>query len=325
MSEAFLSTYEDLKYSGFDILGFIFTIMLSYSQAFYGLKERLQQMYEASEAAAISHSFMEYLTGLGKLDRLDKKDVLLTTAQQELYETKTKEIAAGKPIQYVTGSAWFMGREFCVNDHVLIPRPETEELVEWIVEDVNKRRPILNDQERVLSVLDIGTGSGCIPISLKLALPGAEVTSCDISADALSVARNNASKLQSEICLIQTDFLDASDHNKLGMYDVIVSNPPYIPVSEKDRLDKNVRDFEPGIALFVPDSDALVFYRAIAIFGKEHLSRNGYIYCEMDAAHAQECKTLFEQLGYQDVCIKKDMHGNWRMLRAGGKDESLTS
>lgn len=325
MSEAFLSTNEDLKYSGFEILGFIFTNMLSYNQAFYGLKERLQQLYEASEAAAISHSFMEYLTGLGKLDRLDKKDVLLTAAQQELYDIKTKEIVAGKPIQYVTGSAWFMGREFCANEHVLIPRPETEELVEWIVEDLNKRGPILKDQEKGISILDIGTGSGCIPISLKLALPGAEVTSCDISADALAAAKVNAAKLHAGISFIEIDFLDAAGHNKLGMYDVIVSNPPYIPASEKGRLDKNVRDYEPGIALFVPDNDALVFYKAIAIFGKEHLSRNGYIYCEMDAAHSQECKTLFEQLGYQDVRIKKDMHGNWRMLRAGGKDESLTS
>lgn len=268
---------------------------------------------------------MEYLTGLGKLDRLDKKDVQLTAAQQELYEIKTKEIVAGKPIQYVTGSAWFMGREFVVNEHVLIPRPETEELIEWIVEDNNSRKKSVETPGEKRSILDIGTGSGCIPISLKLALPEFEVTSCDISADALTIAKTNAIKLQAAVCFIQTDFLDVAGHNKLGMYDVIVSNPPYIPAAEKDRLDKNVRDYEPGIALFVPDNDALVFYRAIAIFGKEHLSRNGYIYCEMDAAHVEECKTLFEQLGYNDVRIKKDIHGNWRMLRAGNREESFKS
>jgi release factor glutamine methyltransferase len=285
--------------------------MLSYGSAFYGLKELLQQGYDANEAAAISHTFMEYLTGLGKLDRLDKKDERLTPHQQEVYENKTKELAAGKPVQYVTGTAWFMGREFYVNEHVLIPRPETEELVEWIVEGVK------NQKLNIKNILDIGTGSGCIPISLKLAVPEAEVTTCDVSADALATAKVNAGKLGAEVALLKLDFLDTAGHNKLGMYDVIVSNPPYIPAAEQERLDRNVRDFEPGIALFVPDDDALVFYRAIADFGKTHLSRNGCIYCELDAAHAEDCKILFEQMGYNDVQIKKDMHGNWRMLKAG--------
>ncbi len=297
----------------FAILGFIFTNMLSYSAAFYGLKELLQQVYDANEAAAISHAFMEYLTGLGKLDRLSKKDELLTPGQQEAYNNKTRELAAGKPIQYVTGSAWFIGREFNVNEHVLIPRPETEELVEWIVADVK------NQKSKVKNILDIGTGSGCIPISLKLALPEAEVTTCDVSEDAMGTAKVNAGKLGAEVVLLKLDFLDTVGHNKLGMYDVIVSNPPYIPAAEQERLDRNVRDFEPGIALFVPDGDPLVFYRAIAVFGTAHLNRNGYIYCEMDAAHAEECKVLFERSGYNEVHIKKDMHGNWRMLKAGNR------
>ena len=127
--------------------------------------------------------------------------------------------------------------------------------------------------------------------------------------------------MQTVVEFVQVDFLDATQPNKLAGYDIIVSNPPYIPVSEKEKLHANVKDHEPGIALFVPDNDALVFYRTIALFGKEHLNNNGYIYCELDAGHAMECKAMFEETGYQNVEIRKDMHGNWRMLRAGQRNE----
>ncbi len=183
-----------------------------------------------------------------------------------------------------------MGKEFGVNEHVLIPRPETEELVQWVINDWKSR-------EEAIKILDIGTGSGCIPISLRFALTQADVTSCDISSDALAVAKENATTMQTVIEFIQLDFLDVSQRNKLVSYDIIVSNPPYIPASEKEKLHANVKDHEPGIALFVPDNDALVFYHAIAFFGKEHLNNNGYIYCELDAGHAMECKALFEKPG----------------------------
>lgn len=267
-------------------------------------------MYDANEAAAISHMLLEHITGLGKLDRLDKKETPLTEEQQQLFDGKTKELLRGKPIQYVTGKAWFLGREFVVNENVLIPRPETEELVQWITTQF----PIPNS--RSPKILDIGTGSGCIPISLKLALLDADITGCDISTEALKVAQTNASRLNTTINFRQLDFLDFEQHNNLGMYDVIVSNPPYIPAEEKERLHSNVRDYEPALALFVPDNDALVFYKVIAFFGKEHLHKNGSIYCELDAAHAEECSALFEATGYNNVEIKKDMHGNWRMLKA---------
>ncbi|MCD6013857.1 MAG: prmC [Flavipsychrobacter sp.] len=284
--------------------------MLTYNQAFYQLKELLQPLYDPNEAAAISHLLLEHITGLTKMERLDKRDILFTEEQQQLFDGKAKELIRGKPIQYVTNSAWFLGKEFYVNEQVLIPRPETEELTAWITQEIT------NHKSQIINILDIGTGSGCIPISLKLALPHSNIASCDISVEALKVAQVNASRLNAAINFLQLDFLDFEEHNNLGIYDVIVSNPPYIPAEEKERLHSNVRDYEPALALFVPDNDALVFYKAIAFFGKDHLGKNGSIYCELDAAHAEECSALFEAVGYKNVEIKKDMHGNWRMLKA---------
>ncbi|MFI5196844.1 MAG: peptide chain release factor N(5)-glutamine methyltransferase [Chitinophagales bacterium] len=284
-------------------------MFLSYSRAFYELKNKLQPLYDDREAEALAHEILYFITGLDKTQRLLQKEMLFTIAQQEKYELAVTDLLSGKPLQYITGSAWFMGREFHVNEHVLIPRPETEELVQWIIDD-------RKNKAGNISILDIGTGSGCIPISLKLALSHADVTTCDISNDALNAAKKNADRLQASIQLLKLDFLDAAQRNKLANYDVIVSNPPYIPVSEKENLHTNVKDYEPGIALFVPDDDPLVFYKALALFGKEHLKPKGYIYCELDAGHAMECKAIFEECGYKEVLIKKDMNGKWRLLSA---------
>jgi release factor glutamine methyltransferase len=286
--------------------------MLSYNQAFYELKNRLQPLYDEREAVSIAHEIINHITGLDKTQRLIQKETVFTDVEQQQYEQMLNSLVRGVPLQYVTHIAWFMGREYYVNEHVLIPRPETEELVQWILGE-NSQFPIPNSQ---FHILDIGTGSGCIPISLKLALEYAEVTSCDISNDAIEVAKRNAKKLNATIDFLHLDFLDGSQHTKMGIYDVIVSNPPYIPAAEKERLHTNVKDHEPGLALFVPDDDSLVFYKAIALFGRQHLNSNGYIYCELDANHAMECKALFEAIGYKNVEIRKDIHGNWRMLKA---------
>jgi release factor glutamine methyltransferase len=284
--------------------------MATYQQAFFELKNKLQVLYDERESEAIAHEVLFSITCHNKTERLLKKNQSLTEKQEAQYEQATLELLQARPLQYVTGTAWFMGREFMVNESVLIPRPETEELVQWILDYWKSR-------DEQIKILDIGAGSGDIPISLKLALIQAEVVSCDISTDALKVARQNANKLQADIQLIELDFLDASQHNKLPVYDVIVSNPPYIPLSEKTRMHVNVTGHEPGIALFVPDDDPLLFYRAIARFGIAHLNDDGYIYCELDAAHAAACKALFEDNGYRNVEIRKDMHGNWRLLKAG--------
>jgi len=294
--------------------------MLSYGQAFYRIRDQLQPLYGEGEATAIAHMLMEHITGLGKLQRLDKKDITFTKVQQAAFDKKTKELAAGRPIQYVTGSTWFMDHEFLVNENVLIPRPETAELVEWVTNDSKGREK--------LRILDVGTGSGCIGISLAGILNNAFVTCIDKSKEALEVAATNiqwvltSEQKKENIKLLALDFLAPEIRNTgLPRYDIIVSNPPYIPVKEKEKLHKNVRTYEPAMALFVPNSDPLVFYKAIAAFGKDHLRQGGSIYCELDAAHAGECKAMFIGFGYANTEIRKDMHGNWRMLRCSTAGE----
>ncbi|RYD57063.1 MAG: peptide chain release factor N(5)-glutamine methyltransferase [Sphingobacteriales bacterium] len=280
---------------------------ITYNDAFYQLLAPLKLVYDEREAAAIAHEALEHLTGLKKLDRIIKKDEQLSDKQQLQYEIMKTDLAAGKPLQYVTGTAWFMGRPFKVDSNVLIPRPETEELVSWIAGDYFKQSPEL---------LDIGTGSGCIPISLKLALPDSIIYSCDVSADALAIAEENAGRLEVEVELFQLDFLNEAQREVLSAFDVIVSNPPYIPQSEAANIHTNVKDHEPHLALFVPNDDPLLFYRAIASFGKTHLKSGGAIYCELHADHAKETEELFRSKGYGDVTLRTDMHGNPRMLKA---------
>lgn len=239
---------------------------------------------------------------------MSEKDTLLNPDQQQRWEQAKIQLLEGTPLQYVTGVQWFLGMPFLVNQHVLIPRPETEELVQWIATDQRgKAAP---------EILDIGTGSGCIPIALKHKLPAAVVTCCDISDTALQVAKENAVRLGATIDFHLLDFLNEETWATLGTYDVIVSNPPYIPFSEKETLDKNVRDFEPHTALFVPSDDALLFYRRMAVFGKTHLRPEGAIYCELHRDFAVETKNLFAAMGYDNLELRKDMDGNLRMLKA---------
>jgi release factor glutamine methyltransferase len=196
-----------------------------------------------------------------------------------------------------------------VNNNVLIPRPETEELVDWVVADckVSDIQP---------SILDIGTGSGCIAISLQLDIPAAKVTACDVSTGALLVARINAGKLNADIDIRHIDFTNEEQVSSLGKYDIIASNPPYIPYTEKEVLHPNVLEHEPHVALFVPGDEPLLFYKIIADFGKTHLNENGLIYCELDRDYSIQAKELFENQGYADVEIRKDMAGNTRMIKA---------
>ena len=281
--------------------------MLSYGDAFYRLKNELLPIYDEGEAAAIAHELLSHITGLRKIDRLMKKNDPLSVAQIEAFEKGRRELLQGRPLQYVTGVAWFDGKEYKVNEHVLIPRPETEELVNWIINDAKDKQDI--------SILDIGTGSGCIPIALKLGLPNAMVTACDISADALRVAKENARHLKADISFIKTDFLNQKMWANFDAYDIIVSNPPYIPRSEYENMHTNVRDHEPEIALFVPNDDALLFYRNIAEFAREHMKENGCIYCELHKDHAEESESMFMVKGYR-TDLQVDMHGNPRMIKA---------
>lgn len=283
--------------------------MTTVGASFYNLKARLTTIYDDREAAAIAHALLEHLTGMNRMDRLVHKEKVLLPVEEDALEDMATRATQGVPMQYIIHEAWFRGLPYYVDNRVLIPRPETEELVQWIADDhIQSRLP--------LQIVDIGTGSGCIPISLKLAMPEARVTTCDVSEGALAVARQNALTHGADVQLLQVDFLQERNWVLLPAAHVIVSNPPYIPLRDADTLHINVRENEPAVALFVPNDDALLFYRAIAAFGKIHLHDGGHIYCELDAAHADACRQLFEAEGYTNVMVRRDMHGNDRMLRA---------
>jgi len=211
------------------------------------------------------------------------------------------------PVQYAIGHAWFYQLKLKVNAHVLIPRPETEQLVDMAI-DMGKKR-------KTLHVLDIGTGSGCIPIAIKKNCPGANITSVDISEDALAVAKMNATANEAEINLLRMDILDRQQWTNLGTYDLIISNPPYIPQSEKETMDKNVVAFEPGEALFVPDEDPLIFYRCIAALGKTKLIEGGMIFMETHELLATETAKLFVEWGY-DATVINDCFEKTRFVKA---------
>jgi release factor glutamine methyltransferase len=267
---------------------------------------QLQKIYSLSEATAITDWVFEKMASLKRSDILKNPEKQITPAADELIQNTLKELLLHKPIQYVLGEAWFYRMKIKVNEHVLIPRPETEELVEQLIKD---RKSKLTDP----AILDIGTGSGCIPIAIKKNLPAAKITAIDVSKNALALANENAALHHAHISFTELDFLDEPNWPALGMFDIIISNPPYIPFNEKEKLDKNVTAFEPHLALFVPDKSPLIFYQKIAAFGRDHLLPNGKIYLETHEDYAKETAALFHN-NYQTVMIKKDMYGKERMI-----------
>jgi release factor glutamine methyltransferase len=252
---------------------------------------------------------MENITQLSKIDRLMSKEQLLSSSQQNEWDYILDELLQGKPMQYVLGKCYFMGKEFLVNENVLIPRPETEELVIWILNDWAQ------DKEGK-SIFEIGTGSGCIPISLQAEWPEAQINACDVSLGALAVAQKNASHLEQDINFFEQNILDKSLWHHLPQYDIIVSNPPYIPIKEITTMEANVHEHEPHLALFVADTDRFLFYRIIAQLGKTKLKEGGAIYCEIHRDFPEETKAVFEAEGYTNIELRKDMHDNWRMIKA---------
>lgn len=267
---------------------------------------QLQKIYSLSEATAITDWVFEKMASLKRSDILKNPEKIISPAADELVQNTLQELLQHKPIQYILGEAWFYRMKIKVNEHVLIPRPETEELVEQLIKD---RKSKLTDP----AILDIGTGSGCIPIAIKKNLPAAKLTAIDVSKDALALAKENAALHNAHIRFTELDFLDETNWQSLNMFDIIISNPPYIPINEKEKLDKNVTAFEPHLALFVPDKSPLIFYEKIAAFGRDHLLPNGKIYLETHEDYAGETAALFHNI-YQTVMIKKDMYGKERMI-----------
>ena len=267
---------------------------------------QLQQIYSPSEATPMSDWVFEKIVSLKRSDILKNPEKEITPAAETLIQNALKELLSHKPVQYVLGEAWFYHLKFKVNAHVLIPRPETEELVDQLIRD---RKSKLTDP----AILDIGTGSGCISIAIKKNLPAAKISALDISKDALVLANENAVMHNTNITFTEMDFLDESSWDELPAFDIIISNPPYIPINEKEKLYKNVTSFEPHLALFVPNKSPLIFYEKIEAFGRNHLLHNGKIYLETHEDYAKETAALFMK-HYQTVMIKKDMYGKERMI-----------
>lgn len=263
-------------------------------------------LYGNSEAVALERMVLDYL--LRKAAAPDDPKARWSAETQAAAEQIRSALIQGRPIQYVLQESWFDQRAFYVNESVLIPRPETEELLDWI-----KKDSLLHPSPQ--QILEIGTGSGILAISLKKAFPKSTVHAVDIEEQALAIAQHNAQTFQEEVIFHQLDFTDKKSWDQLSFSDLLVSNPPYIPLSEKETLAPHVVDHEPHRALFVPTEDPLLFYRLIAEFAKEKLSTQGRIYVELNAERATETRSLFEQMGYQTM-IKKDMQGEDRMLRA---------
>ena len=275
----------------------------------------LKTIQEDSEIESFFFILTEFLHNLKRIDVSLHPDFEITESYFKKWQTIISELKTEKPIQYITGEAWFYGLRFEVNENTLIPRPETEELVEWIVESQKSKVENLNIQKsNNLTILDIGTGSGCIPITLKKEIPNAQVSAIDISEKALEIARKNASDNQVEVNFIHRNILETESLDE--KYDVIVSNPPYVRNLEKQEIKRNVLDYEPHLALFVADSDALLFYRKIAQLALKSLAPNGKLFFEINQYLGNETVELLEQLGFKNIELRKDFVGNDRMICA---------
>ncbi|HDP54555.1 MAG TPA: peptide chain release factor N(5)-glutamine methyltransferase [Bacteroidetes bacterium] len=268
---------------------------------------KLLPFYPLAEAQAMARLLIEKTTGIRVHDAISDPKLLLSVSQNMLIDQYVDELKLQKPIQYILGETEFFGIRFKVNPSVLIPRPETEELVNWILS---------NDKTGFPNVLDIGTGSGCIAIAIANNLPAAKVFAIDISAEAIAIAKENSMNANTSISFAQADILAIPKELKGSPFDIIVSNPPYVRESEKNTMQPNVLNNEPKSALFVSDSNPLVFYTAIAKTAKANLKPNGWVYCEINEALGKETADVFSKMGFTGIEIKKDINGKDRFIRA---------
>lgn len=279
---------------------------------------RLARVYDLREARAIARLVLEERFSLTLADILCGKVTQLSSDDHEELEKIVCRLETSEPVQYVLGQSTFRGRPFRVAPGVLIPRPETAELCQWIVETVRSERCIKSATEvpAGLDILDIGTGSGCIAVSLALDIDDARVTAIDVSSEALAVARDNARSLGARVLFRQLDILASAPDRK---YDIVVSNPPYVCRSEAESIEENVLLYEPDVALFVPDDDPLLFYRAIASQSGTLLSAGGQLFFEINPLfHTQVCELLRSE-GFTSIESRRDQFGRWRFV-SGRKD-----
>ena len=270
------------------------------------IQSQLQGLYPEMEIKSFSYLIIEKLTGFSRTQIIVNKNTLFSDKQRHEIESFIEKLKKFVPIQYILGETEFYGLNFNVNESVLIPRPETEELVDWIQKE--------NDKSAPLNILDIGTGSGCIAISLKHEFPNASVTAFDISDKALETAKLNARQNKLEVNFSIVDILNPPEVSE--KWDIIVSNPPYIPEEEKSEIHANVLDHEPHLALFVPNNDPLLFYRQIGLFAQKHLNSNGKLYFEIHRDAGQSSISLLKEQGFRNIELRKDISSNDRMIKA---------
>ena len=282
--------------------------LMTRREAIHILTERLMPLYETDEARSIARAAVAHLAGISRSALVADPDAPFTpkdggTAETVL-EAAARRLEAGEPLQYLLGEAEFYGRRFRVGEGVLIPRPETEELVAWIAR--NEKGPV--------RMLDIGTGSGCIAATLALEIPDAEVYAADISDRALEVAAGNALELGARVVFRRADALKELAEAFPEPFDVLVSNPPYVPESDRAGMHTNVRDHEPALALFVPDDDRIRFYRAIARAGQRMLRPGGRLYFEIYEHAAEEVIRMLDEERYTGTVLRRDLFGKPRMI-----------
>ncbi|MFV8363917.1 peptide chain release factor N(5)-glutamine methyltransferase [Flavobacterium sp. ZT3P35] len=268
----------------------------------------LTPIYDAGEAESFFYLILEEKQKLKRIDLALQPDLLFLEEEIVVWNSILEELKKEIPIQYLLGKTSFYGLDFEVNPNVLIPRPETEELVEWIIRNNSKI-----EKFKDLKILDIGTGSGCIAISLAKNLPNATVSAIDVSEKVLATAKKNAQNNSVNVSFINQNILQADDLKQ--QFDIIVSNPPYVRNLEKGEIKKNVLDNEPHLALFVEDEDALIFYKKIAQLAQKNLTASGMLFFEINQYLGPETVSLLEELQFKDIELRKDMYGNDRMIR----------
>ena len=266
----------------------------------------LQGVYDKEEVHCFFYILCDFFLQYSRFEVSMALDTIVSAKNITVFEKALLRLKKQEPIQYILGTTEFYGLTFKVNKHTLIPRPETEELVDWVLSN-------LHDQDRMLEILDIGTGSGCIAISLAKNIPTARVSGLDISEKALEVAQENAVKNQVLVSFCKKDILRTTSlENK---YDVMVSNPPYVRQLEKKAMNANVLDYEPGLALFVPNEDPLLFYRKIAQLAMVSLQTRGWLYFEINEYLSKEMDVLLKEIGFANIEIKKDFREVPRMIK----------
>lgn len=270
--------------------------------------QELFKFYDERETENLIFMLLEDFAGVSKSEIIINPELTINESELLNIHFAVKDLKNYKPIQYILGKTEFYGFPILVNSNVLIPRPETEELVDWVKNDVK--------QNEKYNVLDIGTGSGCVAIALKKTFPDIKIQAIDASMGAIEVAEQNAKMNQTDITFSQINFLNRNEWKNLGQYNFIVCNPPYVRYAEKAQMKRNVLDYEPGNALFVEDKNPLLFYKAIAEFAQLNLSKNGSLYCEINQYLAEETVKLFEDMGFKDIQLKIDFKGNPRFIKA---------